>query len=415
MNKVLDSLKVSVTPRTKLLNVSDIHLAARQTLASRIVEDELSNKVESISAESPAVIVLNGDIFELWAGKEPSVDKALRAHSKLSKALHNFSKAKDHRVVFIVGNHDGSLAWDESAQSTLAAKFSADVCLSLEVAISTKKGTRSIYFEHGHMLDKENSTDDPRDPNSKSLGQYIVQEIMPMIMQVQGDILKGLNHLQERDKYGKFAISKLFYKDLLARIVKLVIAILSISLIEVLLATYINNSLGYDRTAFNGYLLSIVTIGVLNFIILVLVVIVLFKGLARRANSLPKTNSSENLNKISESKAREITKKSTVVGFITGHTHQAQLSKLEDGFYANSGCGVEQVEEASSRFKMPKPFISRNNVNWIEVDLNGEGLEVSLFERSTDNKGLNFAENLFSIKPKLNIDSHLIKTISIKY
>ena len=36
-------------------------------------------------------------------------------------------------------------------------------------------------------------------------------------------------------------------------------------------------------------------------------------------------------------------------GLITGHTHHAELSHLGSGFYANTGCGTEVVEEVPSR------------------------------------------------------------------
>ena len=119
-NPVQDKLSISVDTKTKLIVFSDIHLGAKRTKASTNVDNEISKRIDLLTKASQSIVVLNGDIFELWAGEKPTVQKALSAHKNFNKSLVEFSKNPRNKIVFVVGNHDGALGWDYDQQQYLS-------------------------------------------------------------------------------------------------------------------------------------------------------------------------------------------------------------------------------------------------------------------------------------------------------
>src|SRR5438132_47572 len=63
--QIPDIVTVDVKPGTTVLITSDLHFAAERTEASAWAEVEVSKRLESL--EGPAVLILAGDVFELWA------------------------------------------------------------------------------------------------------------------------------------------------------------------------------------------------------------------------------------------------------------------------------------------------------------------------------------------------------------
>ncbi len=51
-------------------------------------------------------------------------------------------------------------------------------------------------------------------------------------------------------------------------------------------------------------------------------------------------------------------------GLVSGHTHSPELSVVGDGFYANSGCGVEVLGPMPARLGLPRPFVSVRSKPW---------------------------------------------------
>ena len=182
IRQVASRIKYTIPEGTWIFAVSDIHLSAKQTSASHSVEKEFTRVISENMAREHGVIVLNGDIIELWAGERPSVAKALKAHAKLQAAIAEFAKSPNHKVYFVIGNHDGKIGWDKTEQKSAKDLLGAELCFALE--LTTPSG--GILFEHGHSFDADNSFSDPRSPHDTPLGQHIVQQALPLVRQTQG-------------------------------------------------------------------------------------------------------------------------------------------------------------------------------------------------------------------------------------
>src|SRR5438552_2246899 len=75
---VPDTVTIDVGPGTIVIITSDLHFAALRTEASAWAEMEISQALEAV--EGPGIYVMAGDVFELWAGVEPTTKAAMDAH-----------------------------------------------------------------------------------------------------------------------------------------------------------------------------------------------------------------------------------------------------------------------------------------------------------------------------------------------
>lgn len=413
-NPVKDKFRISIDSHTKLIVLSDIHLGARRTRASANVDSEISKQIDSLAQQEKAIVVLNGDIFELWAGTQPSVQKALSAHKRFTRSLERFASSSDHKVVFVVGNHDGALGWDEPQQQYLIKTFKAEICFAFEMIIKTKAGDKNILFEHGHMLDPENAFEDPRDPHDKPFGQYLVQKALPMVIQSQGKLIKGINHLAEPHQFPKFVASRVFYRELMSKSWWLLIPIL-VTLIARLI-------IGYDLYIAAGfspdftyrvlvYTEVAVFFTVLGF--LVAIVFILFQLLSR-AKTVPSTFGPDgHHNAPARQKAQDLINFEKNIGYITGHTHRAEIRKLQNGFYANTGCGVEMVESAKTRLKLPKTYVSRMHLHWLEMEIDKSSLHINHWQMITTIDNQTLLEKISTKRVKRNNPLEIQKQLSL--
>lgn len=385
-NIVEDQLTLNVTLPTSVLVISDIHLSGQATKASHNVEKVIGQRIAELTKLKSANIVLNGDIFELWAGKEPSVTKALLAHPRLTKALQEFGQKSHHGVIFTVGNHDGRLGWDNTQQQILIDKFDAQICFSLQLKIKTGKSTRSILFEHGHMLDSDNAFTDPRDPNDKPFGQYLVQEALPMAQATQGSMLDGINHLAEPHKFAKFVASRLMYREIFNRLWWLIVPLV------IILATQL--LVGYGAFAYYGMptnevirIIIYTSLVVISSIAVILTAIALIaRKILARAKTMPGGHAGEGHNEAARTKAKAEINKSNTIGLITGHTHRPVINDFGEGFFANSGCGVEMIYTTKAHLGLPNTYVSLNQLSWLELTLDKDQVNIVLWQMSEDNR-----------------------------
>ena len=105
--EVPDTVTIEVRPGTTVLITSDLHFAAVRTDASAWAEEEVAQALGAI--EGPAVYIMAGDVFELWAGTDPTSARAMASHPRFEAAVKRFGSAPERHVICLPGNHDGSL------------------------------------------------------------------------------------------------------------------------------------------------------------------------------------------------------------------------------------------------------------------------------------------------------------------
>src|SRR2546423_3206921 len=154
--EVRDHLDVEVPLGGRALVVSDMHLAAPSTAASRQAAGEVALALEGWAG--PGVLVLLGDILELLLGDNAAdPGPALAAHPRFTAALARFAAEPGRRIVYVVGNHDGRLAWDANAARAITDQLGAELCLAAELTFETGSGPRIVRIEHGHRLAPPNA------------------------------------------------------------------------------------------------------------------------------------------------------------------------------------------------------------------------------------------------------------------
>src|SRR5262249_51840013 len=91
-------------------------------------------------------------------------------------------------------------------------------------------------------------------------------------------------------------------------------------------------------------------------------------------------------------------------GYITGHTHHPEMTLLGKGFYANTGCGSEVVDECPARFRLPPVFLAHRQLSWLELEA-GSTLHVRLLQARLDLPGGTRVERLVA-KRVMSRDPH---------
>src|SRR5919206_1551198 len=124
---VTDVLEVDLPTGSRALVVSDLHLEKDASQASTSATSELARVLESWAG--PGAVVFAGDLIELLATNANSPNRALAAHPRLAWATQRFAAAPGRRVVCLVGNHDGRLAWDAASAAQLRDGLGAELAM----------------------------------------------------------------------------------------------------------------------------------------------------------------------------------------------------------------------------------------------------------------------------------------------
>lgn len=372
INDVSSKARYSLKSDTWILSCSDLHLAANKTTASEWVEEELSREIKDGGANKRAIVVLNGDIVEIWAGERPNIKKALTTHSLFAKTLLDFSRMPNHKVFYVIGNHDGKVGWDKNSQKAVKELLGAELCFELE--LSSPQG--SIFFEHGNAFDPDNSFEDPRDPYDKPFGQYIVQQALPLVKQSQGKMLAGIDHLAEPHQFPKFVASRVMYREILNRSWWLLIPLLITLLGRIIIGLGVYKFSGFPAQRIAEILILTELAVLINIMFLVGVIALILQAILKKAKGLPGAGSGAHHNDAPRTRASEEIQKGNL-GVITGHTHRPEVTKIGQGFYANSGSGTKMIMATKAKFGLPKTYIAKNQLSWVELYY-GKKLEVNL-------------------------------------
>jgi lysylphosphatidylglycerol synthetase-like protein (DUF2156 family)/UDP-2,3-diacylglucosamine pyrophosphatase LpxH len=378
--EVRDHLDVEVPLGGRALVVSDMHLPAPSTTASRHASRELALALEGWAG--PGILVLLGDILELLLGDNAGdPGSALGAHPRFTAALARFATEPGHRIVYIVGNHDGRLAWDGDAARAVAAETGAELCLTADLRFETGAGPRTVRVEHGHRLDPSNAFADPRNPLDIPLGHHVVKEALPALEGAAW--LSGVEHLADPSSIPNFIASRLAYRKMARYLAWLAVPLFLALAIKIPLVVALaeRRGRGAGLEAWSRHLLTIA--GVI-FVDVALVGVTVALG-ARQvwralAGSLGALGSRDG-NRAAQAEAEALVKKG-YAGFITGHTHRAELRPVGEGFYANTGCCDEILVERPARLGLPPVFGAEQERSFVELEAGAE-LRVRLYHTRT--------------------------------
>lgn len=152
----------------EIVIIGDIEMGGGNLTDDFISDKALSSLINSLKKKKhPVDLVLNGDTFDFLKcpyikdkkkkyprhiTEEISVNKLrlmYNAHKRVFEALKNFVKTKDHKVYFIVGNHDYDLVF-KSVQNEIK-KILGDS--DNVIFPGLKYHGHGVYVEHGQQYD----------------------------------------------------------------------------------------------------------------------------------------------------------------------------------------------------------------------------------------------------------------------
>jgi lysylphosphatidylglycerol synthetase-like protein (DUF2156 family)/UDP-2,3-diacylglucosamine pyrophosphatase LpxH len=389
---VQDHLDVDVPLGGRALVVSDLHLAAPSTAGSRLAVRELGQALEGWAG--PGVLVLLGDVLELLRGEndgDPAV--TLAVHSRFTAALARFAAEPGRRILYVLGNHDGRLAWDTAAARTVAAATGAALCLSADLRFDTGAGPRTVRVEHGHRLDPSNAFADPRNPLDIPLGQHVVREALPALEGAAW--LSGVEHLADPGAVPSFIASRLAYRKMARYLAWLVVPLLLALAVKIPLVVALAQHRGRagELSTWSHRLLMLGGIVTVDVALVGVTVALGARQVWRALSGSLGALSSRDGNRAAEREAETLIGQGGYAGFITGHTHRAELRPVGSGFYANSGCCDETVVERAARFGLPPVFAAEQERSWIELEAGAE-LRVRLHHTRTPQPSERLLERL---------------------
>lgn len=403
---VPDVRHLTLAVGTRVLVTSDFHLRDEPTQASTWAVTELLKVLQAW--EGPGVLVFAGDLVELWAGEDPSIQAALDAHPQFAEAISTFAAGEGRIVLYLVGNHDGRAAWDEETIAQAMTRLGCQVSLTAEIDIEGVAGS-TVRMEHGHSTDPANRFDDPRDPYASPLGQHIVQEFLPSFAQVEGDWLDGVETLADPRTFPAFISSRLFYRKLAFESLWFLIPVMFILLLRLPLAYVLWNGKLQKLRPFSRVLFVADLVIIVNIVVGLLVLVLIVRHTWKTANTLVAEQRGGQQNDNTRAAGADYVREG-YAGLVCGHTHHAELTALDGGFYANTGSGTKVLDRVESRFGFPAVFLPRIQLSWvILVAGTSPPWTVSLVQGRRALPGARRFERLWARDPK-NLPPHPVET-----
>lgn len=145
--------------------ISDVEFGRGDIFDDFSDDDIFAEFIQQISAKTPdekTTLVLNGDIFDFlkmpyqgrfrhYITQNISVwklNEAITHHQISFAALKQFAQNPNHRIFFVIGNHDADLIWP-ALQRKIIETLNAKGNIHFGYHFQNKE----IHAEHGHLLD----------------------------------------------------------------------------------------------------------------------------------------------------------------------------------------------------------------------------------------------------------------------
>jgi UDP-2,3-diacylglucosamine pyrophosphatase LpxH len=392
--EVPDLVTIDVEPDLTVLVASDIHFAPTRTEASVWAAEHLSARIRGI--EGPGLLVFAGDLVEAWAVMPADVAGSLDAHPEFLAAVRDFLGQSGRRVVVLPGNHDGRLGWSPDDDQAVASRLGAELAFAVEMLLPVDGAEQKVRIEHGHRFDPANAFHDPRNPVDTPLGQHIVQELLPDIRsKPDNTFLDGIESLFDPRAVVGFVTSRIFYRRVLGRLWWFLVPL---GLVIGLRAGFAIGLVTDDDQRLSPFAEQLLWLDVLAVFFLSLITVVGYFVISRAWSSASSVMAEER-GANQNDKAREAARGMIgdgLVGLVSGHTHCAELSAVDGGFYANSGSGVKSVTAVPARFRLPHLYMPHLQISWVELEPTPTGWHVRLLEGWREVPGATQLERRFA-------------------
>ena len=166
--------------------LSDVHIGGAAGTEIFQSAAELMALLEDLGRHrGPVELVLTGDFLDLLrmgeAGRGEDLVAATIArpdHRELFAALRRFAQGPEHRVVYVVGNHDAEIWWNPRVQRSLREAGLVHAFALSYLASFASQPEQLVYCEHGNQFDPSNTLVDYANPLDSPVGAHVVTELV---------------------------------------------------------------------------------------------------------------------------------------------------------------------------------------------------------------------------------------------
>jgi UDP-2,3-diacylglucosamine pyrophosphatase LpxH len=378
---------------------------------------------ELASHAGPIELVLAGDFFDfLKIGDVPAGENRASAtisrpeYRELFSALRGFAGGTDRRVVYLPGNHDAEVWWNEEIQKTLREEgLVHELALSYAARFESAPD-KLIYCEHGNQFDPANTITDYDDRLDTPFGDHIVSDVVRRISpagRIGRDLdLRDVGMVYPLVSIPEWVAGRVFY-DLLGRVASYLLLPLLVGYALYRIVAYLI-AVSPDGSQHVSFWESYATLPGVQTVfgevawdaLLLVTVLVLFFLAVRRAanraissvisrlpgeeNGTPRMDSSAGriealLKSHDHPPQRRDLQGRDIDVFVSGHTHVPALSRVprnsgESVIMVNSGCWLRQLRPVPARFGGPPVYVSEFVQTHARVYLEGAEVQVELWE-----------------------------------
>jgi Calcineurin-like phosphoesterase len=388
-----------------LVFLSDTHIGGAR--GSDIFEsaDQLLALFEELGRHDGTVeLVLAGDIFDLQRMDDDAPDRiaatiALPEYRELFEELRRFAVGPGHRVVYVIGNHDAELWWNQELRRSLVESgLVHEVVLSYATAFASAPD-RLIYCEHGNQLDPANRIIDYANPLETPMGAHVVTEFVRPIGSgaavTESLDLRELSYVFPIGEIPEWISGRIFYQFLSQAVRWLLTPLIILGLLVVLIRP------GGDAMSTFERILVGVAFDLAVIVVAIGVLASLGARMARQAVAVVATTPFGQAITAKRYEADEAVRELLGAGeppptagnlhsgdiavWVSGHTHGPSMSDARgpDGgttVVVNTGCWLRQLRPLKARLGAPSVFVPVFVQTHVRVRAEEADLNVELWE-----------------------------------
>jgi hypothetical protein len=296
-------------------------------------------------------------------------------------------------VLYLVGNHDSTLAWDAPSRKLVADRFGVTgFALRARVRVERADGAGEVVVvaEHGDALDRWNRRTDPFDPLDVPVGDHVVLEFVNRLESADRRYpqlaLDEVDNVRPGLLVPWWLVSNFFYKFMGRALRDFALPLVLLTIALNLAVGLLVGDLGRIAYLGNRAVRWVSSFVLTNLALLALLSTFLGRSFRRAAAAygLPTPDEAAD-----EAQARKgdlpelLTRRDpTATVLVTGHTHEPGILRLPgDRVAADAGCWVRGLVPVRAWLALPPVFVPTYPVNWVDIQAAPEGLAVDLWER----------------------------------
>lgn len=383
----------TLTDDTLLVFLSDCHIGGDEGRDIFESPDDLASLFENLDDHNgPVELVLAGDFFDLLRVAEvpPGQNRVSATISRaeyrnLFAALRRLAARPNRTVVYLPGNHDAEVWWNQEIRAELArAGLTRELALSYAAVFESEPGC-VIYCEHGNEFDPTNTIHDYDNPLDTPLGTHVVTEIIPHLPSgwaAGGGNLRDIDRVFPLATIPQWLAVRLYY-------------VVATNVVRWLLLPLLLLLAAHALLQGGGLADALLSIG--YDIAVILLVFGLFLFIAARTTKRAIRASASHHRLVDE---RELIRgrlearqppplaeamRAYISVFVSGHTHAPSLTQFERPgghrlVIVNSGCWLRQLQPHPALLGAPPVFVSRFVQTHVRVYRDNGETQVELWE-----------------------------------